>query len=102
MIERVGIRIGLIGLVEKCVVIYLQAHISVSHTSIFIMCGWYDSYREWIGTVSAWPENFEYRNMVEVGMDLSRRLRDPNGEYKCDVVIALTHARYVSNPLHDT
>ncbi|KAI0928269.1 hypothetical protein AcW1_005566 [Taiwanofungus camphoratus] len=65
VIERVGIRIGLIGLVEK----------------------------EWIGTVSAWPENFEYRNMVEVGMDLSRRLRDPNGEYKCDVVIALTHAR---------
>jgi hypothetical protein len=51
------------------------------------------SIREWIGTVSSWPQNFEYRDMAIVGKDLSRRLRDPNGEYKCDFIIALTHAR---------
>ncbi len=51
--------------------------------------------REWIGTVSSWPPNFQYKDMAEVGFDLSQRLRDPNGEHKCDIVIALTHARYV-------
>ncbi|KAH9952203.1 Metallo-dependent phosphatase [Amylocystis lapponica] len=65
VLERAGIRIGVIGLVEK----------------------------EWIGTVSSWPANFEYRDMAEVGVLLSKRLRDPNGQHKCDIVIALTHAR---------
>ncbi|KZT65477.1 Metallo-dependent phosphatase [Daedalea quercina L-15889] len=65
-LERAGVRVGLIGLVEK----------------------------EWIGTVSSWPENFEYRDMAQVGIELSKRLRDPNGEHKCDIVIALTHARF--------
>ncbi|KZP23681.1 Metallo-dependent phosphatase [Athelia psychrophila] len=65
VLERNGIRIGVIGLVEK----------------------------EWIGTVSAWPANFEYRDMAETGKALSKKLRDPEGEYKCDLIIALTHAR---------
>jgi hypothetical protein len=33
--------------------------------------------------------------MEVVGRDLSTRLRDPEGEYKCDLIIALTHSRYV-------
>jgi hypothetical protein len=31
--------------------------------------------------------------MTETGIDLSKRLRDPNGEFKVDVIIALTHSR---------
>ncbi|KAF7800272.1 hypothetical protein EIP86_011519 [Pleurotus ostreatoroseus] len=65
VLERAGVRVGVIGLVEK----------------------------EWIGTVSAWPSNFKYRDMAQVGVDLSKRLRDPHGEYKCDLIIALTHSR---------
>ncbi|EIN07679.1 Metallo-dependent phosphatase [Punctularia strigosozonata HHB-11173 SS5] len=69
VIERVGVRIGVIGLVEK----------------------------EWIGTVSSWPANFKYQDMAEVGQKLSRKLRDPNGE-NCDIIIALTHSRYPLPP----
>ncbi|KDQ33721.1 hypothetical protein PLEOSDRAFT_1032941 [Pleurotus ostreatus PC15] len=65
VVERSGIRIGIIGLVEK----------------------------EWIGTVSTWPANFKYKDMAEAGRDLSARLRDPSGEHRCEVIIALTHAR---------
>ncbi|CAL1704058.1 unnamed protein product [Somion occarium] len=65
VLERAGVRIGVIALVEK----------------------------EWIGTVSSWPPSFEYRDVTEVGLDLSKRLRDPEGEYRCDIIIALTHAR---------
>ncbi|TDL27236.1 Metallo-dependent phosphatase [Rickenella mellea] len=65
VLERSGLKIGVIGLVEK----------------------------EWIGTVSSWPANFQWRDMTEVGMELSKRLRDPSGEYKCDVIVALTHCR---------
>ncbi|KIY43682.1 Metallo-dependent phosphatase [Fistulina hepatica ATCC 64428] len=65
VLERSNVRIGVVGLVEK----------------------------EWITTVPAWPENFVYKDMTEVGMDLSRRLRDPNGEYKCDLIFALSHSR---------
>ena len=53
-------------------------------------------HREWIGTISSWPSNFKYKDVAEVGRALSQRLRDPDGEYKCDIVIALTHARYPS------
>ncbi|KAI0721526.1 Metallo-dependent phosphatase [Cerioporus squamosus] len=63
--ERAGVRVGVIGLVEK----------------------------EWIATVSTWPSNFKYKDMAEVAIDLSKRLRDPEGEHKCDIIIALTHAR---------
>jgi len=65
VLERRGIRIGFIGLVEK----------------------------EWIGTVPSWPSNFVYRDMAETGKQLSRVLRDPLGPHKCDIIIALTHAR---------
>ena len=49
--------------------------------------------REWIGTVSSWPSNFVYRDMAETGRQLSRVLRDPSGPHRCDIIIALTHAR---------
>ncbi|KAF5372933.1 hypothetical protein D9758_001729 [Tetrapyrgos nigripes] len=66
ILERVGLRIGVIGLVEK----------------------------EWIATVSSWPSNFEYRGMAEVTERLSKRLRDPDDEkMRCDLIIALTHCR---------
>ncbi|KAF8644157.1 hypothetical protein AX16_008684 [Volvariella volvacea WC 439] len=65
VIEKAGIRIGIVGLVEK----------------------------EWIATISSWPPQFEYRDMTEIGLELSQRLRDPDGEYKCDIVLALSHAR---------
>lgn len=32
-------------------------------------------------------------DMAEIGKKLSQRLRDPQGEHKCDLVIALTHSR---------
>ncbi|KAJ3754516.1 Metallo-dependent phosphatase-like protein [Lentinula raphanica] len=65
ILERSGIRVGVIGLVEK----------------------------QWITTVPTWPSNFVYRDMEQVGMDLSTRLRDPDGPYRCDIIIALTHSR---------
>ncbi|KAG8923519.1 hypothetical protein FRC00_006159 [Tulasnella sp. 408] len=49
--------------------------------------------REWIATVNSWPPNFQYQPMNEVGVELSKLLRDPEGEHKCDLILALTHAR---------
>ncbi|KAG7092166.1 hypothetical protein E1B28_008535 [Marasmius oreades] len=54
VIERAGLRIGLIGLVEQ----------------------------EWIATVSTWPTSFKYKDMKETGLQLSKLLRDPDGPYK--------------------
>ena len=34
--------------------------------------------------------------MEETGIALSKILRDPNGEHRCDFIIALTHSRWVS------
>ncbi|KAJ8514906.1 hypothetical protein ONZ45_g7602 [Pleurotus djamor] len=65
VLTKGGVRIGFIGLVEK----------------------------EWIATITGWPKNFEYQDMVKVGTDLSTRLRNPAGPHKCDLVIALTHCR---------
>ncbi|KAJ6526896.1 Metallo-dependent phosphatase [Mycena vulgaris] len=65
IIEKAGIRIGLIGLVEK----------------------------DWIATINGWPENFEHQDMAKIGKELSVKLRDPAGEYKCDLIIAVTHCR---------
>ncbi|WVR09253.1 hypothetical protein IAU60_006318 [Kwoniella sp. DSM 27419] len=62
--ERCGVRIGVIGLVEE----------------------------DWIATIPSWPDNFVYRSMVDVGMELSKELRDPKGE-NVDLIIALTHCR---------
>ncbi|KAJ7074326.1 Metallo-dependent phosphatase-like protein [Mycena amicta] len=63
VLERCGVRIGLIGLVEK----------------------------EWIGTVATWPDTFHHKDMKSVGLELSERLR--GAEHNCDLVIALTHCR---------
>jgi len=60
-----GLSVGVIGLVEE----------------------------NWIATVPSWPPEFRYRDMAEVAIELSKRLRDPDGEHQCDIVIALTHAR---------
>ncbi|OJA12758.1 hypothetical protein AZE42_07930 [Rhizopogon vesiculosus] len=65
VMERRGVRIGLIGLVEK----------------------------QWTDTLPSWPTNFQYEDMAQVAIRLSQRLRDPNGEYKCDIILALTHCR---------
>ncbi|KAJ3538174.1 hypothetical protein NM688_g6557 [Phlebia brevispora] len=65
ILERAGVRIGLIGLVEK----------------------------DWIPLITGWPEYFQYKDMAEVGRNLSVKLRDPAGEFKCDFIIALTHSR---------
>ncbi|ORX38934.1 Metallo-dependent phosphatase-like protein [Kockovaella imperatae] len=63
--ERCGVKIGLIGLVES----------------------------DWIATIPSWPENFEYQPMKETAIELSKELRDPNGQHKVDIIIALTHCR---------
>ncbi|EAU80500.2 hypothetical protein CC1G_11855 [Coprinopsis cinerea okayama7 len=69
VLERAGVRIGLIGLVEE----------------------------DWIPTIVGWPENFEFKDMAEVARSLSVKLRDPAGEYKCDIIIALTHSRIAND-----
>ncbi|KAJ7349288.1 Metallo-dependent phosphatase-like protein [Mycena albidolilacea] len=51
ILERAGIRLGIIGLVEK----------------------------EWIGTVATWPAQFHYKDMKKVGLELSERLRGEHG-----------------------
>ncbi|OWZ73671.1 hypothetical protein AYX14_00816 [Cryptococcus neoformans] len=63
--ERCGVKIGLIGLVEK----------------------------DWIATIPSWPHNFKYRSMKDTALELSRELRDPNGKHQVDIIIALTHCR---------
>ncbi|CAA7267942.1 unnamed protein product [Cyclocybe aegerita] len=65
VLERAGVRIGIIGLVEEA----------------------------WITTVASWPPEFHYQPMKEIGLELSQVLRDPKGEYQCDIIIALTHSR---------
>lgn len=65
IVERGNVRVGIIGLIEE----------------------------DWIATVNAWPPNFKWRSMEEVGLQLSEKLRDSRGDYKCDIIIALTHAR---------
>ncbi|CEP09935.1 hypothetical protein [Parasitella parasitica] len=60
-----GLRLGLIGLVEE----------------------------EWIQTIPSFPPELTYYDFVQVAKDLSRQLRDPNGPYNVDLVIALTHMR---------
>lgn len=80
--ERCGIRIGVIGLVEKW---FFGLPRSFENANL--------DCREWIATVASWPSSFKYRDMRETGLELSSLLRDPDGEYKCDLVIALTHSR---------
>jgi hypothetical protein len=49
--------------------------------------------RDWIATIPSWPESFTYRSMIDTAKDLSKELRDPKGEHKVDIIIALTHCR---------
>ncbi|TXT08774.1 hypothetical protein VHUM_02902 [Vanrija humicola] len=63
--EKCGVRIGIIGIVEE----------------------------DWIATIPSWPENFKYQPMKDVAIELSQLLRDPEGEHRVDLIIALTHCR---------
>ncbi|KAK8843476.1 hypothetical protein IAR55_007135 [Kwoniella newhampshirensis] len=63
--ERCGVKIGVIGLVES----------------------------DWIATIPSWQKNFVYRDMKDTALELSKELRDPNGEHKVDLIVALTHCR---------
>lgn len=49
--------------------------------------------RDWIATIPSWPHTFRYRPMREVALELSKELRDPKGEHRVDIIIALTHCR---------
>jgi 2',3'-cyclic-nucleotide 2'-phosphodiesterase (5'-nucleotidase family) len=77
--ERCGVKIGVIGLVEQ-------------YVNPLQVCGRLMS-RDWIATIPSWPESFKYRSMVDTAMELSKELRDPKGEHKVDMIIALTHCR---------
>lgn len=88
VLERSGLRIGLIGLVEEYV---FPPVMDVLADAVRI--------RDWIVTITGWPETFQHRDMEAVGKNLSVLLRDPNGDYKCDLIIALTHSRCVGGHL---
>lgn len=49
--------------------------------------------RDWIATIPSWPEHFSYRDMVETARLLSKELRNPDGQHRVDMIIALTHCR---------
>lgn len=49
--------------------------------------------RDWIATIPSWPESFAHMPMKETALKLSEELRDPNGEHKVDIIVALTHCR---------
>lgn len=90
VVEKAGIRIGVIGLVEKCVLRpFHRCNVHLPEMD-----------RDWIDTVASWPPNFKFKDMAQTGMELSQRLRDPSGEHKVDVIIALTHSR-VPNVRHN-
>ncbi|CAO3601047.1 unnamed protein product [Absidia cylindrospora] len=63
--EASGLVIGVLGLVEK----------------------------EWIQTIPSFPSDLLYHDFCQVAQDLSTMLRDPQGPYKVDLVLALTHMR---------
>ncbi|CAO3679079.1 hypothetical protein CU097_014074 [Rhizopus azygosporus] len=65
VMEQEGLRIGIIGLVEK----------------------------EWIQTIPSFPPELIYHDFIGVAKELSEELRDPNGPHHVDIVIALTHMR---------
>jgi len=63
--SRGGIKVGVIGVVEK----------------------------DWIGTIRQWPTNFEHKPMDQTCERLSRKLRNTRLEGgPCDIIIALTHS----------
>ncbi|CAG8649887.1 5151_t:CDS:2 [Funneliformis caledonium] len=46
-----------------------------------------------IGLVENLPPTLQYKDFIAVGKELAAKLRDPNGDYAVDLVIALTHSR---------
>ncbi|KAI8088877.1 Metallo-dependent phosphatase-like protein [Halteromyces radiatus] len=48
---------------------------------------------EWIQTIPSFPSDLLYHDFIQVGKELCDMLRDPEGPYKVDIVIALTHMR---------
>ena len=90
VLERNGIRIGIIGLVEQYVIL---VRLFMCRNLQKITAKMPSLFREWITTVHLWPPEFVYKPMKEIGLELSMRLRDPEGEYRCDFIIALTHSR---------
>ncbi|CAG8554798.1 1270_t:CDS:2 [Cetraspora pellucida] len=65
ILEKGGLKLGIVGLVEK----------------------------EWLETIPNLPSNLLYKDFVSTGKELSTQLRDPNGPYAVDLIIALTHCR---------
>ena len=77
VLERNGIRIGIISLVEQYVILvrlFMCWKITDKMLSFF---------RKWITTVPLWPSEFVYKPMKEIDLKLPMRLRDPEGEYRC-------------------
>jgi 5'-nucleotidase len=52
-----------------------------------------NTFREWIATIPSFPPELEYHDFITAAKQLSAELRDPDGPYKVDLVIALTHMR---------
>ncbi|CDZ97729.1 5' nucleotidase [Phaffia rhodozyma] len=65
ILERCGLKIGILGLVEK----------------------------DWIATIPSFPDTFEHVSMKDTALKYSQILRDPDGPYKADIIIGLTHSR---------
>ncbi|KAJ2862782.1 hypothetical protein GGH94_004048 [Coemansia aciculifera] len=64
--EVVGIRVGIIGIIEK----------------------------EWLDTLPCLPPTFEYHDFIESARDMATRLKDKQNEnMACDLVICLAHMR---------
>ncbi|KAJ2829085.1 hypothetical protein FBU31_002771 [Coemansia sp. 'formosensis'] len=64
--EVAGIRVGIIGIIEK----------------------------EWLDTLPCLPPTFVYHNFIESARDMATRLRDKqNADMACDLVICLAHMR---------
>ncbi|KAJ2061549.1 hypothetical protein GGI17_003027 [Coemansia sp. S146] len=64
--EVAGIRVGIIGIIEK----------------------------EWLDTLPCLPPTFEYHDFIESARDMATRLRDKqNKDMACDLVICLAHMR---------
>ncbi|GBC00114.1 hypothetical protein RclHR1_03750013 [Rhizophagus clarus] len=65
IMEKNDLKLGIIGLVEK----------------------------DWLETIPGLPPTLQYKDFITVGKELAAQLRDPNGPYAVDLVIALTHCR---------
>jgi 2',3'-cyclic-nucleotide 2'-phosphodiesterase (5'-nucleotidase family) len=82
--EKMGIKIAVIGLVEKDWIATIRQYLSHSLHRRPLMS---------ILPIASWPHTFQHRSMVDTAIELSKELRDPNGPHKVDLIIALTHCR---------